>query len=389
MGSEVSRTLLSCSALADLPLRRQSHLEWTTEVTFQPFPHLKGPSAAAPQSFTTMPHSSSATLHAVLTSAMTMRDKKGKGKEAACTPEETKWREREKKWLRGVAPDEEEPKEEVAAGKAEGEAPFECAAPSTTTPAPDAVAEDVDAEEEDDEAEPPFLLLLAVYTPPPASSPSTASDEPSNPNLVQASSASSTTTAATTSSSCKKFHLLPSLALTLRSALQYTTLLEYPSFELWSREAFLRARLMGKLEVVDKPRELPVDLHAAGGGGGWERGRGRGRGRGADRGTRGSGRGRGGGRGGSAGAGGGRGEWSQREEEVPVEQRVSDAGWGKRALAPATDAGASAGDFEIEIELDMGAGDEGGREEKRRRTEPQQDVELPTGLSGLVGYESD
>lgn len=301
---------------------------------------------------------------------MTLRDKKGKGKEVS--EEESKWSEAEKKWLRAFKPDEDvkpAPKGASGAGEsAEGDSKME---DSTAEAPPPPKEEDEDAED-DDEAEPPFLLLLSVFTAPPPT-PRHGLEEPEeNPNLVTPLAPPSAVAPATSPSKPppRKYYLIhPSL--TLKLALASTTQLEYPSFELWSREAFLRARLMGKIEVVDKPTELRSLAPSSLSGGSWGRGRGRGRGRGGAGGR--------GGRGGREGGQGGR-EGHPRMEE-PVAERVSDGGWGKRGAVTAV----PSEDMQEQ------------REEKRPRMEDAAPSAMPpapaaaaiVGLGGLVGYDSD
>ncbi|GAA5873851.1 hypothetical protein JCM8547_008620 [Rhodosporidiobolus lusitaniae] len=317
---------------------KNNRLEWTVEVAFQPRPS----SSSGPTVITTVPHASTSPLYIVLTSALTSRDKKGKGKEVS--PEDAEWLMKEKAWVETLKPVKgakaEKPIEEsvkpepeaVVGGVEEPSTPEEAdeatalpeagpSSPPPTTanppPAPKPDEAPTIAAVDDDS---PFILLLTFYRPPPSSFDSSHSSS-SNPNLVQPTLPAPSSSSAPSRPAGRPVYLISSPSLTLRAALEGTTILENPLFELWSREAFLRQKALGKIEVVGKPSGDSVRSA----GGGWEGG-GRGRGRGRGRGGAG---GRGGGRG---GYGGGReeGEREQGGGGRAFESRGQDSGWGKR-----------------------------------------------------------
>lgn len=131
----------------------------------------------------------------------------------------------------------------------------------------------------------------------------------------------------------RTFYLISPIT-TLSTALEGTTILEFPTFEFMSRETYLRALAKGEMEILAPAiafAPLPSSTHEKRGGS-WERGsstRG---------GSRGSGRG-GSARGASSRGRGGRevgGGSSGRREEMNEMDRTQDSGWGKRAL-PATE----------------------------------------------------
>lgn len=287
-------------------------MDWTTEVVFQPPPTLdRTLPPIQPTTVTIAPQPSSATLHHVLSLAFESRDRKGKSK--VSTPDETKWNLAERAWLDTNAP---------------APAPVPVAEPEIVTTSADLVREDAEASTSAippppaiapptpalatpipapiPDAESPFLLLLAAYFPPiPAPPPSEDAPPPPPPSRPTR-----------PRPTPRKLYSLSPLS-TLRLSLSGTTLLEFPTLELWTRESFLRARAKGEVELLDPPKLAVIPVRRAEGeSGSWERGRGRGRerGRGAVRGGR--------GRGGASGGG-------ERREEV--EERTQDSGWGKRA----------------------------------------------------------
>ncbi|GAA5843602.1 hypothetical protein JCM11251_007128 [Rhodosporidiobolus azoricus] len=329
--------------------QKNNRMEWTVEVAFQPRPSTD-PSSSSSSTIlaTTVPQPASASLHTVLSAALAAKDKKGKGKEVS--PEDAAWVLAEKAWVESLKP----VKEAAQAGK-RNEAREDVAEEAAVDAEPPAIAGDGDAELEQEAAaepalpamdapsaeilpiadaqappstdtappvgpappdsppeEPPFVLLLAFFARPSASP---FSEDSSSAAADPSSSRPSRPPA-------RPLYLIP-LPLSsplpdLRTALSGSTILEYPTFEIWPRESFLRQKLLGKIRVVEKPTGDEVrreaEARAAYSGG---RGRGRGRGRGG-----------GGGRGGYGGA---------REERDDsgsgggvFEGRAQDSGWGKR-----------------------------------------------------------
>ncbi|SGY44464.1 BQ5605_C001g00162 [Microbotryum silenes-dioicae] len=356
-------------------------MEWVLDMIFQANPAPASPSSsspapAPPTTYTTGPQPSTSTLHAALSAAFAQRDKKSKNKKL--NQEDQDWIALQKKWLASFQPIEIEPapsceppppptggaaieatSSQVAPGpvtQVEGREDSVTLVPFTTSgrqtddvvpslleedAAADALGEDDDEYEADEEVdESPFILLLSLFTRPPEPLGSPSEEDHDGHAPPQTHHPTPAVRALTNVTPRRVFVISPHLP-SLQSALVGATILECPCFELWSREAFLRARLQGKIRVVDQPRSLE-GVQQPDSGGRWERGRGRsgGRGRGG-RGGRGrggssqrgfgstSGRGR---RGGGGGGGDGRDGHPQREEGSAM-SRGPDNGWGKRAAA--------------------------------------------------------
>lgn len=297
----------------------------------------------------------------MLNSALTSRDKKGKGKEVS--PEEEEWAAAEREWIESLKPvkiaqpqkkakkakgekdvqeeGSEEVKEEAKVdknigdnaetGEASSAEPALSAiepTPSTSaTPAPDSALPPLESESVPSSSaspvlpnaapplEPPFVLLLTPYIRP--STASSANSTPSSSRLPP-----------------KIVYLVPlspspspaSAALTLRAALEGCTVLETPLFELWPRESFLRQKLLGKLEVREKPTAESVRNAAPSQfEGGGARGRGRGRGRGGN----------------TQGGRGARSEGAEPQDgnggNPAFQGGAQDSGWGKRGPAAPED----------------------------------------------------
>ncbi|GAA5928253.1 uncharacterized protein JCM15063_003832 [Sporobolomyces koalae] len=327
---------------------KKQQLEWTIDVTFQPRPTADR-TAPEPEStsVTIGPIPSSKTLQAVLQNALTTRDKKGKGKEV--DPEEATWRLAQRAWLEAFAepvmqghvlevPEEmdsvdltedrvieegiiTEEGSQTEAVREEGESgdPEEKAANQEDAPAEEETAGAAPPIKETKPEPPstrrappsddsPFILLLAFHARPVYPETRPDGSQPSPPAKSPGRSV---------------YQIQPDSAITLRETIAGSTLLEHPSFEIWPKETFLRQKLLGKIKVVDQPRESHVRERAQRT---WDRGRGRGsvRGRGSFT-DRGRGRGRGGGGGHTSSNGYGPG--SSRMDD----NRSQDSGWGKRS----------------------------------------------------------
>ncbi|SCV74306.1 BQ2448_6738 [Microbotryum intermedium] len=343
-------------------------MEWALEMIFQSnstpvssSTFSSAPASSPPMIYTTGPQPSTSTLHAALSAAFAQRDKKSKN--TKMRKEAQDWIALQNKWLESFQPVDVEPtptSEAVVEAATQASSTFEAAPEATaqvdgdekgievSTTSDDkgdnmvqpSVEEDADAGEDDEEEadeeldESPFILLLSLFTRPLRTSHFPSNDDGDAPRTEPTPSPSASTPAPR-----RVFVISPHLP-SLQSALVGATILECPCFELWSREAFLRARLQGKIQVVDQPRSLEV-VPRPDSGGRWERGRGRGRGVGrggrCDRGRggpsqRGFGNTRGRGRGGVRDGVGGRDAYARREEGSAM-SRGPDSGWGKRAAA--------------------------------------------------------
>ncbi|KAM0787794.1 hypothetical protein ACM66B_003848 [Microbotryomycetes sp. NB124-2] len=261
-------------------------LEWTTEIVLQPPPGTN----ATSETFLTGPHSSTATLFSMLLATFNSRDKKGKGK--PLSEAETSLRNAQWRWLETFKP----------------EKPGQADDAETDNQSNTSLSDE-------QEAEPAFLLLLSLYTPPPrASRPD--QDAEDDTQQVQVSELPIKPrprkySVATPSSS-------------LQSMISGATILEFPTFELWTREGFLRAKLKGEIEVVERLASLPERPQRSNDG--WDRGRGRGRGRGGGFGSR--------GRGSHQGCS----TWNSRGEDGQGDHahgRTQDSGWQKRSATVA------------------------------------------------------
>lgn len=270
---------LSEAGLPLIPLANPRHkrLEWTVEVAFQPRPSTEPSSASTPPTvITTVPQPTTSSIHAVLTSALGSRDKKGKGK--ALEPEEEAWVLAQKAWVEtfkpSTTPVTAPAQESAPASEAADEDPVD-AADEGAEPAPalpeeatgDAalpevseVAADptVTSTEHPAPAEPapapaddaPFVLLLALYiraSPPSDNGYSNAppSSTPARPPAREV------------------YLVTPTASLTLRESLAGATLLETPLFEVWPRETFLRQQLLGRIKLVERPSEDEMQARLA------------------------------------------------------------------------------------------------------------------------------
>ncbi|GAA5910763.1 zinc finger HIT domain-containing protein [Sporobolomyces salmoneus] len=342
---------------------KKRQLEWMVEVSFhsRPLTDRSAPQQP-PTTISTPPIPSNKTLQFALLEACNARerDKKGKGKNV--DPEEATWKLTQREWIESFKTTEENVVQETEAGNLEDDVQAEDGdeqAKEDGTQIDEAEpegepahAEPIEPEEGeiDDPVEPePSTAIetiqdaeskIALSSPPPVrTAPPIDDDSPfilllsfhSRPVYPDSHSHSHSQPPAPASSSKPParsvYQLSLSASLTLRQALNGSTILENPCFELWPRETFLRQKLLGKLKVVEQPGELRVRERT----GVWERGNnnGRGRGRGglSERGGF-RGRGRGGNRGGSSSFGG-----EGRSHESAG--RSQDSGWGKRG--PATE----------------------------------------------------
>lgn len=323
-------------------------MEWTTEIIFQPPP----PPTTILEPFSlTLAIPSSTTLQTILSLAMESRDKKGKGK---ASEDETAWSKTERDWLNSFASSSASKEEEFTNDEGSPELKI------TTLP----LINNKDS---------PYLFLLVAATIPTFTSQDSDSDSEDSPIQIP------TTISSKPIKPPPKTYYHPSLDQTLSSSLQGTTLLEYPTFEFWSRESYLRALAKGQIKILPKPEPLAALTSRSGS---WDRGRGRVRGReGSSRGARGS---RGSGRGGGGGNGRGgshSGNSNGWKDEVVEGERIQDSGWGSKRKI---------------VEVEEG---EGAREEKRER--PQEiEIEIEVSSSnydgstgggdlGLVEYGSD
>lgn len=266
---------------------RGKQVEWTLEVIFQPPPvHDSTSPVVTAQTITATPQPSSRTMHEVLCKIWEAKDRKGKGK--VVTAEEAKWNAAEKEWLDGYRPLPVAPPENVSGDVGESS---EDAEGITTTTAPETRASD----------DSPYLLLLSAGSVAPAPV-STLDDNTSVLSPV----------VAAPSKPPPKLYYSITPTSTLRAALCGSTIIEFPTLELWHRECFLRARAKGQAEIIAVPVSAPIAQERDGAGG-------RGRGRGGR-----------GGRGGSSGRGGREGHEGGRHPREAEEDRVPDSGWGKR-----------------------------------------------------------
>lgn len=290
---------------------REKRMEWTLEVVFR---RPSGKELAAPPATVVSPPAqpSSATMYSVLKATLDSKDRKGKGKEVS--EDEKTSAIAERAWLDSHAPVEIPGAAIVEVPVAmQDPAPVESTEASTSALLPSPLPPTPAPEMPRNLSPEPFQLCLSPYTPPTASPTPTTKPDP------------------------RPLHAL-SLSSTLADVLSSTYVLEFPTLELWSNEALLRARAKG--EVVLAPKvDLPPQEHGA------REDSGRGRGRGG----RGAGRG---GRGGRGGGAAGEGRWDEARQE-PTGEREQDSGWGKRAVRA----------------VDGEAGDEDSREGKRVRVE--------------------
>ncbi|KAL8292537.1 hypothetical protein RQP46_001149 [Phenoliferia psychrophenolica] len=326
---------------------KEKRMEWTVEVVFRP-PPAKDPSAPPREAQTISPpaQGSSATLYAVLKATLDSKDKKGKGKELS--DEERDWLAKERAWLAANAP----PLPAVATTVAEpAEASMTSGEVTATAPNP-SISAPTPAPDDS------FTLLLA-----PPLVPSTSSSDPDDAPPPPPSRPAP-----------RALHPL-TLTSTLSEALNSTPVLEFPTLELWSSEALLRARAKGLVSVGPKP-VLRVPLPEQRGNVG-ESSRGRGAGRG--------GRGRGGGRGGAATSGGG------REERWEDSGRAQDSGWGKRGAQELEVELEGEGGKRVRIELELAFEDPApsGGGDAVEAYEPLLIEQTSEGGSGLVSYGSD
>lgn len=336
-------------------------MEWTTEIIFQPRP----PPSLTTEPFTlTLSISSTQPIHQILSLAMDNRDRKGKATEIE---DDIRWSKVERDWLNSLIPPP------VAETKIEGEEDSDdlkiTVLPSIPT---------------SNDSESPYLFLLVASSIPTFTAPSLESDsEDSNPAPTPSSSTSSKP-----SRPPPKTYYQPSITSTLSTALQGVTLLEFPTFEFWSRETFLRALAKNQIKILDPP--APFSPRVAGSNG-WTRGGGRGRDRGGNRDRDNGGRG---GRGGGQNSRGGRGGGNSRnngssngwkDDGIEGGDRVSDNGWGKRRITEV--------DEGIVVKQEQEAGEE--RETKREKIqEIEIEIELVSNQENsnslaLEGYDSD
>lgn len=361
------------------------------EVAFQPRPLAAATTGQPPLVIATGPVPSNKSLKSALLDALGSRDKKDKGK--TVDPEEATWRAAQREWIASFR----DPRTEAVEGTS---VPGECAQPregpssegesreveddaesSAMTGDVPENKEDRDGEEaprldamstEGELAEKAFdrdeALSASVADgtssrPPPHTAPTSPRTEDasafvlllgfhSRPIYPESGTASHSapSDAATAPSSTVGEQVPPrgravylvavDAGLTVRAALNGSTLLENPCFELWPRETFLRQKLLGYLRVVEQPVELKARART---GPVWERGRGRG----------GAGGGGGRGRGGSSsdrgsfhsphhhshhrgGGASGRGRGSHHESSTRHgSNRSQDDGWGKRSSSEA------------------------------------------------------
>lgn len=300
-------------------------MEWTTEIIFQPPPP---PTTISEPFRLTLAIPSSSTLQTILSLAMESRDKKGKGK---ATEDETNWSKTERDWLNSLT---------TSSASKEGESTNDEVSTElkvTTLP----LIKDIDS---------PYLFLLVAASIPTFTSHNEDSDLEDSPIPLPISISSKP------AKPPAKTYYHPSIESTLSSSLQGITLLEYPTFELWPRESYLRALAKAQIKILPKPEPLTA---LSSGSGGWDRGRVRGRGReGSNRGTRGS---RGGGRGGGGNGRGGShsGNSNGWKDEVIEGERIQDSGWGNKRKITEVEEGESAREEkrerpqEIEIEIEV------------------------------------
>ncbi|KAK4046204.1 Box C/D snoRNA accumulation [Microbotryomycetes sp. JL201] len=312
---------------------KQKALEWTTELILHPMP---GSNSSKPETLVTGPHASTTTLFAIVSAALGSRDKKGKAK--AVSEGEMEFRTAQWRWLSTFKPEETGKKEDTA----------------------DETRSDASATEED-ESEPAFLLLLSLYTPPPRSSrpDQDAENETADTDQREA-------PVLPNKRPARKFSIATPSS-TLQSMLTGATVLEFPTFELWTTEGFTAAKAAGEIDVVERLSSLPERQSRSDGV--WNTGRGRGRGRG-----------------GLGSRGGGRGTFSSARSRYPSDGanvsfgRTSDEGWQKRKAA---------------VELGKDAESESSTTVKHARVEserPKVDDDHADAVSagpGLVAYDSD
>ncbi|KAI5480908.1 zinc finger, HIT-type protein [Pseudohyphozyma bogoriensis] len=217
-------------------------VDWTTEILLHP-PSAKDPRAPPQQPLivTNQPLPSTTTLYFLLKAAMDTRDRKGKGKEL--DEEDAKLRSEQKAWLETFAPlSVPQPAEAVevppADAREDAKLSAEASPPQDGSTAPS--------------ADPPFVILSPVVAIPPRISSSSHDDD----ELSTSTTAPPATSTTTPRPSSKSYYTM-SPSDTLRKSLVGTTLIEYPTFEIWSREAFLRARALGAIAVAEKPESLP------------------------------------------------------------------------------------------------------------------------------------
>lgn len=325
---------------------REQRMEWTVEVVFRP-PPAKDPSAPPRQAQTISPpaQASSATLYAVLKATLDSKDKKGKGKEI--NDEDRAWNAKERAWLATHAP-------VAVVASAEGsDEPSTSTSASLPTGSPTPTISTSSPTPDDS-----FTLLLA---PPPV--PSTSADQDDEDDAQPPAPIPSR-------AAPRALHPL-SLESTLSAALNSTQVLEFPTLELWSSEALLRARAKGLVSVGPKPiirAPLPQQRGNVG-----ESSRGRGAGRG--------GRGRGAGRGGGATGG--------REERWEDSGRAQDSGWGKRGAQEIEIDGGDGKRIRLELELAFDDAPTGDGADGGEAFEPLLVEQVEQGGSGLVDYGSD
>lgn len=297
-------------------------MEWSTEFTFYPHPSLlPRTSVEAPLTLILSPMNSSSTLHQLLTTALDLRDKKGKGK--ALSEEDEKWMKAERDWLSEMKP-EVVITEAVGDGSLFKEEADELIITSLESP----ITAEVEVKSTPTDQQ-PFLLLLFAPPIPDFSSPPSTDDSISDAPLPIP--PPTPQTLKKVRAPPRTFYLISPIS-TLSAALTGTTILEFPTFEFMPRETYLRSLAKGEIQILVPATAfapLAASTHEKRGGS-WERGTSS---RGGSRG------GRGGPTRGSASRGRGArdgGGFSGRREEINEMDRTQDSGWGKRAL-PATE----------------------------------------------------
>jgi hypothetical protein len=239
------------------------------------------------ETITSSAQPSSHTLSLILAKLFEARDRKGKGK--VQSEEELNWIALEKNWLKGFS---EETREVVDLNNA---------ADASELEATNVVKIEQNSLNATSVPESLYTLLLSVI---PAPLPPTPPIDPDSPPVISTAIQPSPRLPA-------KLYYKISPKSTLQSILSGTTILEYPTLELWHQQSFLRARAKGSIDILDAPEPLPAVVP---------------RERGLN--ARGSGRG-GRGRGGTTSTRGGRND--KARDGDGEEDRVPDQGWGKRA----------------------------------------------------------
>ncbi|KAM0752215.1 hypothetical protein T439DRAFT_379308 [Meredithblackwellia eburnea MCA 4105] len=308
--------------------QKEQRMEWTLDIVFPP--HSPSTSTSR-KTFSPPAQPSTALMYTVLKATMDSRTKRERsttknnnGKVEPVTAQERDMNEKQREWLdrlldrlnkdeqgRAVPEVESDDKLETAEQQQQQHEPSTDSNPTCVLPptATTVMPSSLTSSPEETHQE-PFLLFLAPPSlpVPPRHHPPAALVQ--NPNLTSL-------TPRTPSPSARTLHPVK-LTSSLSSTLSGTSVVEYPTFELWERGEFEERVREGKVRVGEKLGDLSSDLVSrggGGGGGGGQRGRGRGRGRGR--------------------AGGARWERNDQGGEgggflVGIEGRQRDSGWAKR-----------------------------------------------------------